>query len=152
MVGATPNHLRAQFTSEKVKRVKVKIEKLMNDLPGEIGELVLRHQDREASFWLEALPLEESDFVLSKEEFKDGVRLRHDFPLPDLPSNCVCGVSFTVEHALSCNKGGNQGHDSIRLRDLFACLLNRVCPNVKSRVQEYSTSSTAQCTSYLICS
>ena len=131
MVGATPNNLRAQFTSEKVKRLRVKIDKVMKDLPEEMRELVLRHQDRGASFWLEALPLEESDFVLSKEEFKDGVRLRYNLPLPDLPSNCVCGDNFTVEHALSCNKGGfiNQRHDNIR--DLFVCLLNRVCPNVK---------------------
>ena len=95
-------------------------------------ELVLRRvikskKEEPASSWswLEALPLEELDFVLSKEEFKDGL------PLPDLPSNCVCGDNFTVEHALSCNKGGfiNQRHDNIR--DLFACLLNLVCPIVK---------------------
>ena len=61
MVGATPNHLSAQFTSEKVKRLRVKLEKVMKDLPEEMRELVLCHQDRGASFWLEALPLEESD-------------------------------------------------------------------------------------------
>ena len=66
MVGSTPNHLRAQFTSEKVERLRVKIERVMKDLPEEMCELVLRHQDRGASFWLEALPLQESDFVLSK--------------------------------------------------------------------------------------
>ena len=77
----------------------------MKDLPEDLRDLVTRHQDRGASFWLEALPLEESDFILSKEVFKDGVRLRFDLPLPDLPSSCVCGDKFTVEHALSCNKG-----------------------------------------------
>ena len=84
--GATPNHLRAQFTSEKVSRLREKIEKVMKDLPEDLRDLVTRHQDRGASFWLEALPLEESDFILSKEVFKDGVRLRYDLPLPDLPS------------------------------------------------------------------
>ena len=78
MIGATPNHFRAQFTSDKVKRLRVKIEKAMKDLAEEMRELVLRHQDSGARFWLEAgLPLEESDFVLSKEEFKDGGRLRY---------------------------------------------------------------------------
>ena len=62
--GATPNHLRAQFTSEKVSRLRVKIEKVMKDLPEELRDLVMRHQDRGASFWLEAIPLEESDFIL----------------------------------------------------------------------------------------
>ena len=78
----------------------------MKDLPEELRDLVMRHQDRGASFWLEAFPLEESDFILSKEVFKDGLRLRYDLPLPDLPSSCVCGDRFTVEHALSYNKGG----------------------------------------------
>ena len=129
--GATPNHLRAQFTSEKVSRLREKIEKVMKDLPEDLRDLVTRHQDRGASFWLEALPLEESEYILSKEVFKDGVRLRYDLPLPDLPSSCVCGDKFTVEHALSCNKGGfiNQRHDNIG--DLFVCLLKRVCLNIK---------------------
>ena len=43
MVGATPNHLRAQFTSDKVKRLRVKIEKVMKDLPEELRDLVMRH-------------------------------------------------------------------------------------------------------------
>ena len=43
--GATPNHLRAQFTSEKVSRLRVKIEKVMKDLPEELRDLVMRHQD-----------------------------------------------------------------------------------------------------------
>ena len=37
----TSNHLRAQFTSDKVKRLRVKIEKVMKDLPEEMRELVL---------------------------------------------------------------------------------------------------------------
>ena len=101
--GATSNHLRAQFTSEKVSRLRIKIEKVMKDLPEELRDLVMRHQDRGASFWLEAIPLEESDFILSEEVFKDGLRLRYDLPLPDLPFSCDCGDRFTVEHALSCN-------------------------------------------------
>ena len=104
--GATPNHLRAQFTSEKVSRLRVKIEKVMKDLPEELRDLVMRHQDRGASFWLEAIPLEESDCILSKdsikhifkkkEVFKDGLRLRYDLPLPSLPSSYDCGDKFTV--------------------------------------------------------
>ena len=31
MVGATPNYLRAQFTSDKVKRLRVKIDKVMKE-------------------------------------------------------------------------------------------------------------------------
>ena len=47
-----------------------------------------------------------------------------------LPASCVCGVSFTVEHALSCPQGGflflchNEIHDSI------AHLLKGICRDV----------------------
>ena len=127
---ATPIHHLAQFTSEKVSRLRVEIEKVIKDLPEDLCDLVTHHQDRVASFWLEALPLEESDFIQSKEVFNDGVRLRYDLTLPDLSSRCVCGDKFTVEHALTCNKGGfiNQRHDDIR--DLFVCLLELVCLSV----------------------
>ena len=123
--------LQDLIKNEKVSRLREKIEKVMKDLPEDLRDLVTCHQDRGASFWLEALPLEESDFILSKEVFKDGVRLRYDLPLHDLLSSCFCGDKFTVEHALSCNKGGfiNQRHDNIR--DLSVCLLKRVCPDVK---------------------
>ena len=46
----------------KASRLRVKIEKVMKDLPEDLCDLVMRNQDR-VRFWLEALPLEESDFV-----------------------------------------------------------------------------------------
>jgi len=111
--------------------LKTKCKNILQDLPEELRDLVIRHQDRGASFWLEALPLEERNFALSKQEFKDGVRVRYDLPLEGLPSHCACGSQFSIEHALSCSTGGfiNQRHDNIR--DLLVCLLQRVCTNVQ---------------------
>ena len=40
---------------------------------------------------------------LNKREFRDTVRLRHDWPIPDNPSVCVCGSMFTVDHAISAS-------------------------------------------------
>ena len=131
VTGATQNDLRAKFTTRKELRLKTKCAKVLKDLPEELRDLVIRHQDRGASFWLEALPLEEKDFALSKQEFKDAVRVRYDLPLSGLPSHCACGEKYNVEHSLSCSNGGfiNQRHDNIR--DLFVCLLKRVCTNVQ---------------------
>ena len=85
-----------------------------------------------ASHWLNALPLLEQGFNLTKQEFRDSLRLRYCVPLSGLPSFCVCGEQFDVVHALSCKKGGfiNQRHDNIR--NLFTVLLNKVCTNVAS--------------------
>ena len=71
------------------------------------------------------------DFDLNKREFRDAVRLRCDWPIPDNPSVCVCGSMFTVDHAMICQRGGLviQRHNEIR--DLEAELLEMVCPDVQ---------------------
>ena len=68
----------------------------------------------------------------NKQEFRDALRLRYNIPLQDLPSSCVCGERFTINHALSCKKGGfvAQRHDSIR--DFLTLLTSKVCKNVES--------------------
>ena len=43
---------------------------------------------------------------LNKREFREAVRLRYDWPIPDNPSVCVCGSTFTVDHAMICQRGG----------------------------------------------
>ena len=67
---------------------------------------------------------------LHKREFRDALRLRYDWPIPDSPSVCVCSCSFTVDHAMICQRGGLviQRHNEIR--DLKAELLNIVCYDV----------------------
>ena len=47
-----------------------------------------------------------------------------------IPSNCTCGVKFSVEHALSCSKGGFPSIRHNEIRDLTANLLTEVCNDV----------------------
>ena len=44
-----------------------------------------------ASSWLTVLPIRDMDFNLNKSEFRDAVKLRYDWEVPDTPSVCVCG-------------------------------------------------------------
>ena len=80
--------------------------------------------EKGASNWLTVIPLKDMDFDLNKREFRDAVRLRYDWPIPDNPSVCVCGSMFTVDHAMICQRGGLviQRHNEIR--DLYrpSCL------------------------------
>ena len=71
------------------------------------------------------------DFDLNKREFRDAMRLRYDWPIPDNPSVCVCGSMFTVDHSMICQLGGLviQCHNEIR--DLQAELLDIVCHDVQ---------------------
>ena len=70
--------------------------------------------------------------ALNKQEFTDSLCLRYNLPLSNLPSYCACGEMFTVNHALSCKKGGfiAQRHDTIR--DLLTTHISKVCRNVET--------------------
>ena len=44
--------------------------------------------------------------------------------------DCVCGNKFSIEHALSCNRGGFPTLRHNDIRDMTASLLSEVCSNV----------------------
>ena len=87
-------------------------------------------QEKGASSWLTALPLEEHCFTLHKSAFRDAMALRYGWVPSQIPSSCVCGQSFTVQHALSCPKGGFPSIRHNELRDLTASLLKKTCHGV----------------------
>ena len=89
-------------------------------------------QEKGASNWLSCLPLKSHNLVLHKTAFRDAIVLCYHWLPSACPTSCACGHSFTIEHALSCPKGG---FPSLRLRhnevrDLTANLLSEVCNNV----------------------
>ena len=43
--------------------------------------------------------------LLNNSKFRDAVELRYDWDVPDMPSVCVCGDHFNVDHAMICKKG-----------------------------------------------
>ena len=83
------------------------------------------------SNWLTALPLKDQGFHLDKRSFWDAICIRYNLPLPKLPSNCVCGVNFTLEHALICKRGGFIAIRHNELRDLTAKMLSPICNDIK---------------------
>ena len=56
--------------------------------------------------------------------------MRYGWQPSRMPSHCVCGVDFSVEHALSCSCGGLPSIRHNDIRDLTANLLTEVCSNV----------------------
>ena len=83
-----------------------------------------------ASNWLTTLPLNEHGFALHKSAFQDVLALRYGWPLLRTPALCACGSSFSVEHVLSCPKGGLPSLRHNEIRDLTATLLTEVCHQV----------------------
>jgi len=89
------------------------------------------NQQKGASSWLTALPIDEHGFHLSKRQFWDSIRLRYGWAMTNTPSSCACGKGFSVAHALSCHLGGFTSIRHNELRDLTAELLQQACHDVK---------------------
>ena len=66
-----------------------------------------------------------------KGAFVDALALRYGWALSRTPSSCECGASFTVEHVLSCPRGGFPSIRHNEIRDITANLLTEVCRDVQ---------------------
>ena len=82
------------------------------------------------SCWSTVRPIDEHDFLLHKSDFQDAVCLRYGWPLPHLPTECICSTSFTVNQAFTCSHGGYPTIHHNEIRDLIAQLMSEVCPNI----------------------
>ena len=84
-------------------------------------------KEKGSSTWLTALPLTDHGFTLHKSAFHDGMALRYGWTQPNLPTKCEGGYGMSMEHALSCAKGGFPIVRHNEIRDLTADLLTEVC-------------------------
>lgn len=134
--GKTTKELNKENSKAKEEALlKEKIDNVDSIIPEDLLPFVKQTRDKGASSWLNAIPIEQQGLDLNKNEFSDALRLRYNLPLKGLPSFCTCGDAFTVNHALSCKKGGfvSKRHDNVR--DLLTSLLNRTCHNVEAEPQ-----------------
>jgi hypothetical protein len=89
---------------------------VLQQLSPQMQRAVTVAQEKGASAFVTTLPLQRHNFSLSKTEFRDAILMRYMWPLPDLPSRCVCGQPFSLDHSQICHMGGfvNMRHDTIR--------------------------------------
>ena len=87
-------------------------------------------QEKGASSWLTSLPTKEVGFALHKGTFHNALALRYNWQPLQIPSTCGCGAKFSVEHALSCPKGGFPPIRHNKIRVLTANLLTDICSDV----------------------
>ncbi|CAB4021726.1 Hypothetical predicted protein, partial [Paramuricea clavata] len=116
---------------ERVQEWEERAERITENAPPRIQRILDVASEKGSSVWLTALSLKEQGFNLNKREFRDAVKLRYDWPIDDIPSICVCGDTFTVDHAMICKRGGFVIMRHNELRDLEAELLNIVCSEVQ---------------------
>ncbi len=56
----------------------------------------------------------------------------YDWPVEGIPTTCVCGKVFTVDHSMICKLGSFVTHRHNEIRDLEAELLSTVCRDVET--------------------
>ena len=81
--------------------------------------------EKGASSWLTVLPLIDHGFALPKGAFRDALCLRYGWPVPELPTTCVCGSPLEIEHALSCHFGGLPIRQHNEVRNLLASCIRK---------------------------
>ena len=97
---------KSEIRQENRQRDQDEAERIYTLLPDRLQKAVTLAREKGASTWLTALPLTEHGFTLHKSAFHDALALRYGWTPAHLPSKCACGNNFSVEHALSCAKGG----------------------------------------------
>ena len=117
---------------DKLQKVEQQTKDVLQEASEEMQRTVKLSQEKGSSSWLSIIPLKEMGFTLNKKEFHDVVSLRYDWEIKDIPSKCVCGEQFDVNHAMICMKGGFVVQRHNELRDLEAELLNLVCKDVET--------------------
>ena len=92
---------------------------------------MLAAQEKGASSWLSALPIKSLGYALNKQEFRDAVSLRYSWKVKDTPNFCACNKPNSVDHALTCKKGGYVSMRHNALRDTEAIIMKEVCKDVQ---------------------
>ena len=126
------DQLKAKAEIHKLKRQQSTLaaNHLKQVLPNPFKSAMDLAEEKGAFSWLTSLPIEEFGFALHKGAFHDALALRYDWQPSRCPSNCACGTKFTVDHALSCPKGGFPSIRHNEIRDLTANLLTEICHDV----------------------
>ena len=90
------------------------------------------NQEKGTGLWLTATPKQSAGYTLNKQEFRDSICLRYGWSIPNTPAFCECSKENSINHALSCSKGGYTIMRHNKIRDLEAELMREVCYNVQT--------------------
>ena len=103
-----------------------KRENVKSSLPQKLQRVGELASEKGSPNWLTVISLKDMDFDLNKREFRDAIRLRYDWIIPENQSVRVCGARFTTDHAMICKRGEFIIQRHHELRDLEAELVNTV--------------------------
>ena len=115
----------------KEMSLKQKSEDLNTIMNEPLRRAIESAQEKGASSWLAALPIRTLGYVLNKQEYRDAVCLRYGWSVKGTPKVCACGNENSVDHSLTCKKGGYVAMRHNALRNVEASLMREVCRDVQ---------------------
>ena len=126
-------NLLKELRSEKAQRWIDQKEQLT--ISAQLSYHVSLASEKGASVWLTTLPLKSHGFRLSKQQFWDALCMRYDLKLKDVSRACQCGEPYSINHCLTCRKGGYVIMRHNVIRDTIAELLQETCKDVRIEPQ-----------------
>ena len=120
--------VRTETTRKTQEREAASIIKDL--LQGSLQRAIDLAQEKGALSWPAYQPIVGLGFSLHKRAFRDARAPRYGRSPTHTPIHCSCGVPFSVQHALSCPKGGFPTLRHNEVRDFTAKVLFEVCHNV----------------------
>ena len=110
--------IKAKVHTDRCLAYKDKAKDIYSRLSPSLQRAMDLNSEPGSSSWLTALPLRDQGFHLNKQEFWDALHLRYGWKLVNIPSHCVCGSTFTPDHAMICRHGGLTFVRHNEIRDL----------------------------------
>ena len=78
-----------------------KFDLLFDAAPSTLKVCLKVAREKGASSWVTAVPTHDHETVLNKGDFVDAVYIRYGWTPVNLPTTCVCGKPFDVQHTRS---------------------------------------------------
>jgi len=124
--------VKQELKNEKILAQKVAYKNVCDNLTPKGKRCLELSSEKGASSWLTALPLENLGYSLNKQEFRNAIKIRYNWSIPEMPNYCACGSQNSIDHALSCKKGGYPILRHNAIRDVEAMLMKEAgCVDVR---------------------
>ena len=129
---AKKKQAKTTIIRQKLRHTAEATAGVLEKVPVDVRRMIELAAEKGASSWLTTLPIEEHGFHLNKTAFWDAIYMRYGWKPERMPEKCVCSAQFSVEHALTCPRGGFTFIRHNEIRDLTANLLSEVCHGVQT--------------------
>ena len=87
--------LQRRMRRVKDEGLREKRNSVKSSLPEKMQRVVELASEKGSTNWLTVIPLKDIDFDLNKREFRDAIRLRYDWAIPD--NQCVYVVRYSQQ-------------------------------------------------------